>query len=297
MTEKITFTLDGKEVTASPEESIWEVSKREGTRIPHLCHLDQPGYRADGNCRACMVEIEGERVLAASCVRKPTQGMVVKTETERADKSRKMVFEMLAADMRPRAESPDSESDFWLWAESMGISGSDRFGSKFDDGYHVEFDISNPAIAVNMDACIACNACVRACREVQVNDVIGMGERGSHAVPVFDLADPDLVVGRRPVTNVPGQALMLMNNPFVMDCAEQCVHALRETSALTPNELVARIYWTLLARAPTEMEIERAVRFLKTEHDSAVALEEVKTERLSQLIHVLFASTEFRLLE
>ena len=190
MTNQIKFTLDGKEVAASEGESIWDVAKREGTRIPHLCHLDKPGYRSDGNCRACMVEIEGERVLAASCIRTPTENMVVNTNTERADKSRKMVFEMLAADMRPREESPDNQSDFWIWAESMGISGSDRFESKFDDGHQVEFDISNPAIAVNMDACIACNACVRACREVQVNDVIGMGERGSHSVPVFDLSDP-----------------------------------------------------------------------------------------------------------
>ena len=190
MSDKIKFTLDGREVTASADETIWQIAKREGTRIPHLCHLDKPGYRSDGNCRACMVEIEGERVLAASCIRAPSQGMVVKTDTERADKSRKMVFEMLAADMRPREESPDDQSDFWLWSESMGITGSDRFESKFDAGQHVEFDISNPAIAVNMDACIACNACVRACREVQVNDVIGMGERGSHSVPVFDLADP-----------------------------------------------------------------------------------------------------------
>ncbi|MEM7214785.1 MAG: formate dehydrogenase subunit alpha [Pseudomonadota bacterium] len=190
MSDQIKFTLDGNEVSASPDESIWDVAKREGTRIPHLCHLDKPGYRSDGNCRACMVEIEGERVLAASCIRKPAEGMIVKTDTERADKSRKMVFEMLAADMRPREESPDDQSDFWIWAESMGISGSDRFESKFDSGMHVEFDISNPAIAVNMDACIACNACVRACREVQVNDVIGMGDRGSHCVPVFDLSDP-----------------------------------------------------------------------------------------------------------
>ena len=190
MTNSIKFTLDGREVSAAPGESIWEVAKREGTRIPHLCHLDKPGYRADGNCRACMVEVEGERVLAASCIRKPTPGMVVRTDTERADTSRRMVFELLASDMRPQAESPDPQADFWLWAGSMGISGSDRLPSKFDGDEHVGHDITNPAIAVNLDACIACGACVRACREVQVNDVIGMGERGSHAVPVFDLADP-----------------------------------------------------------------------------------------------------------
>ena len=84
MTDKVDFTLDGKTVSAAEGETIWDVAKREGTRIPHLCHVDLPGYRPDGNCRACMVEIDGERVLAASCIRKPAAGMVVKTDTERA---------------------------------------------------------------------------------------------------------------------------------------------------------------------------------------------------------------------
>ncbi|MCB1422526.1 MAG: formate dehydrogenase subunit alpha [Nitratireductor sp.] len=191
MSTSITFTLDGREVSAEEGETIWQVAKREGTRIPHLCYLDKPGYRADGNCRACMVEIEGERVLAASCQRKPSEGMVVKTDTERADKSRRMVFELLAADMVTPEASPDDQSTFWQWAKTLGIEGSERLGSKFDDRAEESyFDISNPAIAVNLDACIACGLCVRACREVQVNDVIGMGERGSHAAPVFDLHDP-----------------------------------------------------------------------------------------------------------
>ncbi|HSM41112.1 MAG TPA: formate dehydrogenase subunit alpha [Afifellaceae bacterium] len=197
MSKTINFILDGKTVSAAEGETIWEVAKREGTRIPHLCHLDKPGYRPDGNCRACMVEIDGERTLAASCVRKPSEGMKVSIDTERADAARRMVFELLAADMPAQAESPDNQSDFWAWAGSMGISGSDRLPSKFDGaedagngsrpGIH---DVSNPAIAVNLDACIACNACVRACREVQVNDVLGMADRGSHSIPVFDIHDP-----------------------------------------------------------------------------------------------------------
>ena len=73
MTDKIVFTLDGKQVAATPSETIWDVAKREGTKIPHLCHVDLPGYRVDGNCRACMVEVKGERVLTASCIRKPTR--------------------------------------------------------------------------------------------------------------------------------------------------------------------------------------------------------------------------------
>ncbi len=193
MTDKITFTLDGKPVSASADETIWQVAKREGTRIPHLCYLDKPGYRSDGNCRACMVEVDGERVLAASCQRRVAEGMVVRTDTERADKSRRMVFELLAADM----EEVDGQSSFAEWAGSMGISGSDRLPSKFegrDDRGTPEtpdiHDISNPAIAVNLDACIACNLCVRACRDVQVNDVLGMGARSHHTIPVFDIHDP-----------------------------------------------------------------------------------------------------------
>jgi formate dehydrogenase major subunit len=191
MSDKTVFTLDGKQVAAFPGETIWEVAKREGTKIPHLCHVDLPGYRVDGNCRACMVEVNGERVLTASCIRKPAPGMDVQTQSQRAVKSREMVFELLASNMRPREQGPDNQAPFWEWASSMGIAGSERYESKFGNGHEpAELDVSNPAIAVNLDACIACGACVRACREVQVNDVIGMGLRGSHAVPVFDIHDP-----------------------------------------------------------------------------------------------------------
>ena len=85
--KNIKFYLDDLEVIAFEDESIWEVSDRLGTRLPHLCHSAEPGYRSDGNCRACMVEIEGENVLAASCIRKPVEGMKVKTNTAKASNS------------------------------------------------------------------------------------------------------------------------------------------------------------------------------------------------------------------
>ena len=185
MTDTVRFTLDGHQVEAAAGETVWQVAKRLGTTIPHLCFKDAPGYRADGNCRACMVEIEGERVLAASCQRKATEGMVVRTASERAKKSREMVFELLAADQPAREASPDPDSGFWAWAGRMGVE-----TSRFPAREHIDRDASHPAIAVNLDACIQCGLCVRACREVQVNDVIGMAARGAHARPVFDLDDP-----------------------------------------------------------------------------------------------------------
>ena len=66
MTKPITFTLDGREVTALPGETIWQAAKRLGTDIPHLCWRPEPGYRADGNCRACMVEVKRLHELGRS---------------------------------------------------------------------------------------------------------------------------------------------------------------------------------------------------------------------------------------
>ena len=123
MADRIEFTLDGKPVTAEPGETIWQVAKRLGTHLPHLCYSEKPGYRADGNCRACMVHIEGERLLSASCIRKPAPGMKVQTASERAKFSRKLVFELLLADQPARASAHDPSSRFWRWADRVQVEG------------------------------------------------------------------------------------------------------------------------------------------------------------------------------
>ncbi len=188
MAEKITFELDGVSVTAEAGETIWEVAKRNGTTIPHLCHKDQTGYRADGNCRACMVEIEGERTLAASCIRTPSEGMVVNSANDRARTARRMVMEMLVADQPAPEQAHDRSSHLWDMADAQGVSAS-RF-PKLEEARVPLLDSSHVAMSVNLDACIQCGLCVRACREVQVNDVIGMSGRGHDAYPTFDFDDP-----------------------------------------------------------------------------------------------------------
>ena len=181
----VTFTLNGSQVEAQPGESIWQAADRLGVEIPHLCHAPEPGYRPDGNCRACMVEIEGERVLAASCIRTPTKGMVVHSASDRAKTARKMVFEMLAADQPDREVAHDPKSKFWHWADQVEIE-----GSRLPARAPVSADSSHMAMAVNLDACINCNLCVRACREIQVNDVIGIAYRGHGSKVTFDFDDP-----------------------------------------------------------------------------------------------------------
>ena len=189
------ITLDGVRVQAFSGETLWQVAKRAGERIPHLCFKDAPGYRADGNCRACMVEIEGERTLAASCIRQASPGMVVRSaSSERARTAREGVMALLLADQPPRADSPDRASHFWEMVDLMALD------IDAPDTPHRQLpqrrtaptppDTSHTAMHVNLDACIACNLCVRACREVQVNDVIGLAHRGAASKVVFDFDDP-----------------------------------------------------------------------------------------------------------
>ena len=188
MPQKVSFTLDGKKVEADTGLTIWEIAYGKGIKIPHLCHKPTPAYRPDGNCRACMVEIEGERTLAASCIREPTEGMVVSTNTDRAKSSRKMVLEMLLSDQPDTSISHDRSSHFWDMAGQNEITESRL--PKIEKDRVPLLDDSHLAMRVNLDACIQCGLCVRACREVQVNDVIGMSGRGHDAYPTFDLADP-----------------------------------------------------------------------------------------------------------
>ena len=176
----VSFELNGTAVDAFEGESILQAAKRAGVDIPHLCFKE--GLRADGNCRVCVVEIEGERVLQPSCVRQPTEGMKVNTASERSIKSQKLVLELLQSDVVETVYSVNSELDFW--SKKLDV-GKPRFAPR----EQAKADLSHPAIAVNLDACIQCTRCVRACREEQVNDVIGMAFRGNHAEIVFDLGD------------------------------------------------------------------------------------------------------------
>ncbi|MDH3887361.1 MAG: formate dehydrogenase subunit alpha [Gammaproteobacteria bacterium] len=177
----IRFTLNGEAVSALDGETILQAAQRHGVEIPHLCYTN--GLRADGNCRACMVEIEGERVLAPSCCRQPDEGMTVHSDNERARRSQRMVLELLQSDMPETTYTRDNDLD--SWSQKLAL-GKPRFAPR----PAVAADLSHPAMAVNLDACIQCTRCIRACREVQVNDVIGYAARGSSSRIVFDMDDP-----------------------------------------------------------------------------------------------------------
>ncbi len=203
--------LNGKQYSANTDETILEVSKRIGIEIPHLCYKE--GMRPDGNCRVCVVEIEGERALQPSCVRKVSDGMVINTHNDRVIHSQKVVIELLQSDVSKELYDPNSELKHW--SNKLEVQET-RFPSKVQNKH----DFSHPAIAVNLDACIQCTRCVRACREEQVNDVIGYAQRGLSSEIIFDLDDP-------------------MGTSTCVGCGE-CVQAC-PTGALMPSKEVGQV--------------------------------------------------------
>jgi formate dehydrogenase major subunit len=190
--QTVEFTLDGKPVQAFQGESILQAAARHGVDIPRLCYTD--GMRADGNCRACVVEVKGERTLAPSCCRSATAGMDVQARSPRALKSQKMVVEMLLSDMPEQGykwvgdDATQQHGELSAWATKLDVSVRPQLKALRRAQPHT--DISHPAMAVNLDACIQCKRCVRACREEQVNDVIGYAMRSAGSKIVFDLDDP-----------------------------------------------------------------------------------------------------------
>ena len=184
----VEFKLNDQTVVGFEGESILNAAKRHGVDIPHLCYKE--GMRADGNCRACVVEIKGERTLAPSCCRHVTPGLEVLSQSLRAKKSQEMVLELLLADMPDQGYKWTEEGqhgELSDWAQAMNVSVRPELQSL--RRAQPSADVSHPAMAVNLDACIQCNRCVRACREEQVNDVIGYAHRGAHSQIVFDLQD------------------------------------------------------------------------------------------------------------
>src|SRR5712691_8604503 len=210
-TMPVEFKLNGKTVVGRSDETLIETARHYGIEIPHLCYKE--GMRPDGNCRACVVEVKGERVLAPSCCRYPKDGMEVTTDSARAVTSQKMVLELLLSDIPEKSYTLDSELDHW--AKELKV-GKPRFESR----HQPKADLSHSAIAVNLDACIQCTRCLRACREEQVNDVIGYAHRGEHSKIVFDFDDP-------------------MGESTCVACGE-CVQAC-PTGALSPAREVGKI--------------------------------------------------------
>jgi len=180
---RISIELDGRKVQVQPGLSILQAAADCGVEIPHLCTHD--GLRTEGNCRSCLVEVQGERSLLPSCSRHVKPGMVVQVNSPRAVKSRAMVLELMLSDLPQGGDYGELSTA----AAQAGVTVRPALQAQRAPAPHAH-DASHPAMQVNLDACIQCTRCVRACREAQVNGVIGLAGRGADTHIVFDLSDP-----------------------------------------------------------------------------------------------------------
>jgi formate dehydrogenase major subunit len=186
-TKIVTLTIDGEEVSVPEGSTIWEAAAAVGIEIPVLCH--DPRYDPVGVCRVCVVDI-GQRVYAAACVRTCEDGMEVKTATPQVEQQRKMLFRLLMADQPPTEQDPKETTT----ADNELLALARRYGVGRENGLPIAngrpTDLSSPVIGVHHGACIVCDRCVRACDDVQGNDVIGRTGKGYAARIAFDLDDP-----------------------------------------------------------------------------------------------------------
>ena len=191
-TTPISVTIDGRRIEVPEGTTILDAAREAGIEIPVLCHDDR--YDPVGVCRVCVVDTGG-RALAAACLRPCDDGMEVSTDTEEVERSRRVLTELLLADQPPRDEDPKQtttgDNELLALADRYGLDGrGDTDDGGLPCGSGRGTDSSNPVIAVDHDACIMCDRCVRACDDIQNNDVIGRTGKGHDARIAFDLDDP-----------------------------------------------------------------------------------------------------------
>ena len=185
-TAQIELTIDGMKVLVPLGTTVFDAARMNGIRIPTLCH--QQNETPVGVCRVCVVDIEKARVLGASCVRPAENGMVVQTNSDNVVKSRRTLVELLMADhpspCARQKQSNDCELETLAKAEGLG---QPRFAKRLSPRGQ---DNSSLAIAVDHEACILCDRCIRGCIDIRHNDVLARRGKGYQAGIAFDLNSP-----------------------------------------------------------------------------------------------------------
>jgi len=171
----------------APGTTIWEAAREVGVDIPVLCHSTR--MEPVGVCRMCVVDV-GARVMAASCVRECEEGMEVDASSQKVEAHRKMLTSLLLSDYPEHSARAETTGDDELLtlAERYAID-----EIPFPDGATARprpQDESSPVIAVDHQACILCDRCIRACDDLQHNDVITRTGKGYGARIAFDLDNP-----------------------------------------------------------------------------------------------------------
>jgi len=184
--EKITITMNGRQVSARDGMTILEAAQENGIDIPTLCY--SPELTPIGACRVCVVEVEGSKALVGSCHTPITQGMVIDTHSPKVLESRKMIVELLLASHPDSCLVCDKANlcELRKIAADLGI-GLPRV--KVKKHYYLIEDVS-PYIQRDLSKCILCQRCIRACNEIAKHNVFSLAYRGLDCKVVVDLDQP-----------------------------------------------------------------------------------------------------------
>jgi len=172
----VTLTIDGREVTVPEGTTILEAARSMGVAVPTLCWY--PKLPIVGNCRICLVSVEGTPKLVASCATPAADGQKVTTESHAAVQNRKAVLGMLL-ERYPVEEIPvdGARNEFEQYVRRYDVPTDKRSPLGLRTGDEREGD---PLIQHDMSTCILCTRCVRACEDIQVVGVLETGYRGEH---------------------------------------------------------------------------------------------------------------------
>ncbi|MDR2780119.1 MAG: [FeFe] hydrogenase, group A, partial [Synergistaceae bacterium] len=181
----VKLNIDGQEVSVPKSYTILQAARLVGLDIPHLCY--HPELAREGNCRVCLVEVEGARSLVASCVYPVSEGMKVHTNTENVRETRKTVVELMLANHPEDCLFcvKNQHCELQAIAAELGIRRVRFHGEKRE----AKKDESNPSIVRDPEKCILCTRCVRACSERQGLDIFSSVNRGFTSIvePAFGL--------------------------------------------------------------------------------------------------------------
>lgn len=178
-----TLQIDGRDVGAREDETILEVARENGIKIPTLCHLD--GLTPLGACRLCLVEVKGSRRLLPACVTKIEEGMEVRTDTDQLKAYRRMILEMLFSERNHVCSVcvSNGHCDLQGLAQGHGVT-SVRLPYQYPS---LDVDATHSRFAVDHNRCVLCARCVRVCDEVEGAHTWDIMGRGTECRTITDM--------------------------------------------------------------------------------------------------------------
>jgi bidirectional [NiFe] hydrogenase diaphorase subunit len=182
----LTFTINGEQLSGNDDESILEIARQHGINIPTLCHL--AGLSNVGACRLCLIEIEGSPKLFPACTARPQEGMIIHTNTERLQKHRRMIIELLASEGNHQCAVcvVNNHCELQNLAYEVGLTHT-RFPYLYPKK---ELDASHHDFIIDRNRCVLCTRCLRVCSEVEGAHTWDVANRGINCEMVTDLHQP-----------------------------------------------------------------------------------------------------------